>query len=124
MHATKLKDYPFQNYSCVATAIENLTNIVAYHPFKANMFIVLPSFITAFGFIGAVTLCATLTYRAIGIKAMSPQLRRTQKKFLLQVILQTFIPVVIVVIPVIALFGTVWQKVYNTQCKFNEYFRD
>ena len=91
----------FQQYSCVNEDIMSISGIWAYEKWECIKKTLSSLAFDALTFTIEMTLLAGLSFKAINIKVMSENLRRMQKKFLIQLIVQTLVPMICVIIPVV-----------------------
>ena len=91
----------FQQYSCINEAILAIPGIWAYEKWECIKKTLACFTFDAINFTIQMVLLSGLSLKAINIKVMSEHLRRMQRKFLIQLVIQTMVPMVCVIIPVI-----------------------
>lgn len=109
----------FQDYSCIGDYLYNISDFLIYDydtVFRTTSWSQI-SFFIVFSF--EVTFCTVASFRATRLKHMSPQLAQLQRKFLIQLIVQTLVSFVVLCIPMGAVVIIMMCRLYHFTCQFS-----
>ena len=91
---------------------------MAYDRTTVSTYATLPLFVALSIFLLAIVSFIFLTYRITTAQMMSANLRRIQRLYLRQLILQAFIPITLLIVPGVPFALIMVFEIYGVECKF------
>lgn len=107
-----------QIYSCITLEIIAIPNIIAYDRVTVSYYGCVPLLTAAALFVTVIIFFIAQTYRAIRFAVASARLKRMQRIYLGQLVLQAFIPFILVIIPGVSFIIIMIFEIYGLTCKF------
>lgn len=112
------KSSSFQNYSCITDALLNIESIYVLDRNMVSKYGTPPlAILCNFYFIAEITF-VFLTYKTLNIGQMSPKLRKLQRRLLLQLTVQAFLPFLLICIPGSFIIAIIAFEIFGYFCKF------
>lgn len=106
-----------QSYSCATEEILSMEDAIVYKYGATFLFGAVPLVLLVILFVVVDLSLLYLSYKETNTMVMSQKLKKIQRRFLLQLSLQSFIPLFLVSLPVLAAIIVFSVEIFGTACK-------